>query len=287
MAAMTATPTPAATPTLSRRHAAGTASARGLLFTVLGEFVLPGGGTAWTSAFIDLLGRLGVEQKATRQALMRTAADGWLASERVGRRTCWRLTPAAQRLLSDGAQRIYSFTGAATGWDGRWVLVLARTSESERPTRHVLRTRLSWAGLGNPSPGIWIGPHPERVDEVEQVLTDAGVPDAQVFVGEHRGFGNLRAMVRQAWDLDGIERGYEQFVASFGRRAGDHPLVDVTSLVHTWRGFPFTDPALPETLLPTPWLGVEAAQLFARRHAAWSEAAQREWTALNDPEAGG
>ncbi len=273
MAAMTATPTPSATPTLSRRHAAGTASARGLLFTVLGEFVLPAEGMAWTSAFIDLLRRLGVEPKATRQALMRTAADGWLTS-------------SAQRLLSDGAERIYGFTGAATGWDGRWVLVLARTSESERPTRHVLRTRLSWAGLGNPSPGIWIGTHPERVDEVERVLAEAGVPDAQVFVGAHQGFGDLRAMVRQAWDLDAIERGYEQFVASFDRRAGGDPLVDVTSLVHTWRGFPFTDPALPETLLPTPWLGVAAAQLFARRHAAWSGAAARAWAALNDPDSG-
>ena len=75
----------------ARRCPGGTppapASARGLLFTVLGEFVLPTGGPAWTSAFIDVLGRLGVEEKATRQALMRTAADGWLASERVGRRT--------------------------------------------------------------------------------------------------------------------------------------------------------------------------------------------------------
>ena len=36
-----------AVPALSRRHAAGAASARGLLFTVLGEFVLPAGGWAW------------------------------------------------------------------------------------------------------------------------------------------------------------------------------------------------------------------------------------------------
>ena len=49
-------------PTMSRRHAAGAESARGLLFTVLGEFVLPAGGSAWTSAFIDVLGRLGVEE---------------------------------------------------------------------------------------------------------------------------------------------------------------------------------------------------------------------------------
>jgi phenylacetic acid degradation operon negative regulatory protein len=77
-----ATPAPLAPdplPALSRRHAAGADSARGLLFTVLGEFVLPTGGSAWTSAFIEVFGRLGVEEKAIRQALARTATDPLVA----------------------------------------------------------------------------------------------------------------------------------------------------------------------------------------------------------------
>src|SRR3954454_21606861 len=114
-----ATPTPDAepTPTLSRRHARGAESARGLLLTILGELVLPAGGSALTSAFIGVLGRLGVEEKATRQALMRTAADGWLVSERQGRRTVWTLSPDARRLLTDGADRIYCFHGVQPDWD--------------------------------------------------------------------------------------------------------------------------------------------------------------------------
>ena len=38
---------------------------------MLGEHVLPSGGSARISVFIDVLGRLGVEEKASRQALMR------------------------------------------------------------------------------------------------------------------------------------------------------------------------------------------------------------------------
>ena len=72
----------AAAPTLSRRHAAGAPSARGLLFTLLGEFVLTTDGTAWTSAVLAAFARLGIEEKATRQALMRTAAAGWLEAEK-------------------------------------------------------------------------------------------------------------------------------------------------------------------------------------------------------------
>src|SRR5258708_19924634 len=81
-----------ATPTLSRRHAAGAPSASGLLFTLLGEFVLAGDGTAWTSAVIAAFERLGAEEKATRQALMRTAAAGGLRAEKVGPPTPSHLT---------------------------------------------------------------------------------------------------------------------------------------------------------------------------------------------------
>jgi phenylacetic acid degradation operon negative regulatory protein len=268
-------------PTMSRRHAAGAESARGLLFTVLGEFVLPAGGSAWTSAFIDVLGRLGVEEKATRQALMRTAADGWLASERAGRRTLWRLTPSAERLLTEGTERIYGFSSTRSDWDGRWLLVLARTPQTDRPVRHLLRTRLTWAGLGSPAPGVWVSTHVDRVAEVEEVLAAAGVLDgAQVFVAEHAGHGDVAAMVRQAWDLAGIEEGYRAFLADFTGGAGRDPLTGLVELVHAWRRFPALDPSLPAELLPEQWSGGRAAALFRRRHAAWAAAAAAEWRRL-------
>ena len=271
-----------AAPMMSRRHAAGSASARGLLFTVLGEFVLPAGETAWTSAFIEVLGRLGVEEKAARQALMRTAADGWLKSERVGRRTRWHLTPAAEQLLIDGTQRIYTFTGTAGEWDGQWLIVLARAPETERPTRHLLRTRLAWAGLGSPAPGVWVSPHAARRRAVEQALAEAGAPlDAQIFVGTHVGFGDLHAMVRQAWDLDQIESRYEEFLTRFDRRVRRDPLTATAELVHAWRRFPWIDPALPDELLPTPWSGAAAARLFNRLHARWADTARAEWQEIN------
>src|SRR5215475_6884798 len=162
-------------PALSRRHAAGATSARGLLLTLLGEFVLPGDGTAWTSAVIAAFARLGVEEKATRQALMRTAAAGWLRAERVGRRTRWHLTDAAVVMLTDGAERIYSFTGATLSWDGRWLLVAVRMPDGDRSARHIVRTRLNWAGFGSLGPGLWISTHPEREGEVVQVLREAGL----------------------------------------------------------------------------------------------------------------
>jgi phenylacetic acid degradation operon negative regulatory protein len=269
---------PADQPRLSRRHAAGADSARGLLMTVLGEFVLPAGRPVLTSAFIDVLGRLGIEEKASRQALMRTAADGWLTSRRDGRRTLWELSPTAEQFLTEGAERIYGFTGTQREWDGRWLLVLARTPETERPARHLLRTRLGWAGFGTPAPGVWINTHPDRAKEAERVLDEAGGrDDAQIFLAEHYGGGELSAMVRQAWDLDAIAQSYEEFLADFARQPSSDPLARLVQLVHAWRRFPLIDPALPRELLPARWIGVRAAKLFHRQHAMWSAEANAEW----------
>ena len=268
-------------PTLSRRHAAGAVSARGLLFTVLGEFVLPTGGSAWTSAVIETFGRLGVEEKASRQALARTAADGWIRPERRGRRTRWSLTPDGDRLLTEGTERIYAFAGSQRSWDGSWLLVLARVPEHDRPARHVLRTRLSWAGLGSPAPGVWITTHTERSAEVGQVLRQAGVTDGQIFAAAHRGGGELATLVGQAWDLPAIEQQYEAFLAEFALAAAPDPLTRLIELVHAWRRFPSIDPGLPAQLLPRGWSGATAATLFASRHSDWSAAAVKQWTRLN------
>jgi len=271
------------TPALSRRHAAGAPSARGLLFTLLGEFVLPGGGTAWTSAVLAALARLGIEEKTTRQALMRTAASGWLDAEKAGRRTRWRLTASAQKMLTEGADRIYSFAGPAESWDGRWLLVYARIPESDRRARHVVRSRLSWAGFGSLGPGLWISPHPGRENEAISVLREAGVAaDAHVFVARRSGLAEVPTMVAEAWDLGAIEEQYEAFLEEFRAAAPADVLARQIELVHAWRRFPAVDPALPRELLPARWSGLKAAQLFADRQQRWSAGAKREWTRLND-----
>lgn len=242
-----------------------------LLVTVLGELVLPAGGSALTSTFIDVLGRVGMEEKAVRQALMRAARDGWLESERTGRRTLWTLTPSTAKFLSEGAERIYGFTASQSDWDGRWLQLLARAPESDRRARHILRTRLTWAGFGSPAPGVWLTTHLDRAAEASRVLDEAGVRDeAQLFLATHYGGAGLAALVRQAWDLDAIGAAYEAFIAEFSDPSPADRLARLVQLVHAWRRFPLLDPALPLDLLPADWSGTRAAALFTSRHATFS-----------------
>ena len=69
-----------------RRRSVGAPAARSLLLTVLGEYLLPRGEPVWQETLVNALTALGYTSQAARQALARSAREGWLASERRGRR---------------------------------------------------------------------------------------------------------------------------------------------------------------------------------------------------------
>lgn len=271
-------------PALSRRRELGATSARSLLLTVLGEFVLPRAEPVWTQALLDVLGGLGVESKSARQALARTAAEGLLVSDRAGRRVRWSLTTAGRRLLTDGAARIYGFGHSDRIWDGHWLVLLISVPESRRQLRHRLRTRLAWAGLGSPAAGVWLSPDPGKQDEVAGVVDDLGLGGVtSSFVGPFGTIGSEHDVVALAWDLAEVEAAYERFLREFGAADPSTPgdaLRQQIHLVHAWRRFPFLDPQLPTALLPADWAGARAADLFTTQHNRWHGPAQHQWDRL-------
>jgi phenylacetic acid degradation operon negative regulatory protein len=271
----------ATAPALSRRHTVGVASARSWLLTVLGEFVLPSDRPAWTSSIVATLAGLGLEEKASRQALARTAADGLIRAERVGRRARWHLTDPGRLLLTGGAQRIYSFGTRTSTWDGRWLVLAVAVPESQRELRHRLRTRMTWAGFGSPAPNLWVSPDADREAEAQGLLDELGLAAAALsFTGPFAGIGSPQHLVRQAWNLDDVATRYRQFLGQFaGLRPGPGQLCLLAQirLVHEWRRFPFLDPQLPPQLLPPRWIGARAAAVFHDRHTAWHDSAQTYW----------
>ncbi|XVQ07049.1 PaaX family transcriptional regulator [Spirillospora sp. CA-255316] len=273
-----------AVPAVPRRRQAGSRSAQSLLMSVFGEYALPHGEPVWTSTLLHVLSGLGVEEKSARQALTRMAGNGWIASERTGRRVRWALTGPGRAMLSEGAERIYSFGRERESWDGRWLVLLASVPESKRELRHQLRNGLTWAGLGSPAPGVWISPHASREAEAKQVVEGLGLESAVLsFCGPFIGIGSERAMVEQAWHLDDLAAAYEGFVREFaGLRPapGDQVLLAQIRLVHEWRRFPRFDPQLPLELLPPHWIGIRAANVFNDLHRQWQDAAQARWAEL-------
>lgn len=268
----------------SRRREVAATSARSLLLTVLGEFVLPGGEPVWTQTLLDALGLVGVEEKSARQALARTAADDVVVSERSGRRVRWSLTPAGRRLLSEGAARIYGHGTRREAWDGRWLVLVVSVPEAQRALRHQLRTQLAWAGLGSPAPGVWVCPDATRVDEAHRALVDVGLDSSALVVvgGTHGGLSDAE-LVAQAWDLREVEARYGEFVEQFADLVpapDGGTLAAQVRLVDAWRRFPFLDPQLPAELLPEDWVGARAAEVFHARHEAWAPGAQAAFAQL-------
>jgi phenylacetic acid degradation operon negative regulatory protein len=272
---------PAVIPSMSRRHQLGDPSTRSLLMTILGEFVQPSDHQVWTATLVHALTTLGIEEGSARQALARTAADGWLSSHRVGRRARWVLTEAGRRLLVEGAHRIYTFGSGEPSWDGHWLVVFVSIPESMRVLRQKLRAQLTWAGFGSPSPGVWISPRTAVAEEAKQILDNLELSSkALSFVAEYGALGSERDMVTAAWDLTEIDCRYREFIDEFSKlepQTPDDVFVAQIRLVHEWRRFPFLDPQLPPELLPSQWSGTAAARLFHDQHDRWHDRAQRRW----------
>jgi phenylacetic acid degradation operon negative regulatory protein len=183
-----------------RRRSVGPPAARSMLLTVLGEYVLPAPDGVWQETLIGALTALDYKTQAARQALARSVTGGWLRTERHGRRARVHLTGEAREMLSTGAERIYSF-GAPWEWDGRWLLVVVRVPEERRDVRHLIRSRLAWAGFGSLGNGLWITPHAEREAEVRRDLPAA---ELLSFRAEFGSIGDPAKVVADAWDLDDV-----------------------------------------------------------------------------------
>jgi phenylacetic acid degradation operon negative regulatory protein len=254
-------------------------SAKSLLNTVLGEFVYRAGGAAWTSTFLEALAMLGVEEKAARQALARSATEGWLDRVREGRRVRWQLTPAGTQRCRDGTARISAFGSTRRSWDGQWLLLIVSVPEEQRALGHRLRRRLTWAGFGSLGQGTWITPHTDLEDEATRILDELGtLPHTLSFVSRFGGIGLEGDLVAQAWDIGELADRYREFMDRFRKvrtRDDAGAFVAQTRLVHEWRRFAFLDPVLPAALLPASWIGAQAKRLYDERSASWLPAGQR------------
>lgn len=270
-----------------RRRSVGAPAARSLLLTVLGEYVLPRPGGVWQETLVAALVSLGYTRQAARQALSRSTRDGWLATERRGRRARMTLGPRTSELLRSGAERIYTF-GEPWQWDGRWLIVVLRVPEKSRAVRHQLRSRLAWTGLGSLGGGVWLTPHVEREQELAAAIDEAPEAEARSFVAEFGAIGSPRQLIADAWDLERVSRQYVVFIEDFsGVRAlaPEACFRQQTLLVHAWRKFPFLDPDLPAELLPRGWPRRQAHDLFLSSHDRWRAKAEEYFAKLEgDPE---
>jgi phenylacetic acid degradation operon negative regulatory protein len=271
-------------PSQSTPSGGSSRTARTFLLTVLGDAVMPGSRRVQQETLVSALGALDISVPAARQVTSRATRDGWLTSERVGRRSLMTISDSAAEMFATGRSRMMEF-GETRSWDERWLLVTLTVHEDRREVRHHFRTELGWLGFGSLGNGVWISPHASNEAAALRLFQSReGLKDAYVFVTNTPVTHTPRDIARTAWDLDRLLRRYTDFDKRFSALSPTTPQETFAAwieLLTAWRHFPLVDPELPDSLLPAGWPRADAYRLFHRRHDEWAARARDYFLSLD------
>ena len=247
-----------------------------LIISLFGDVVTQHGGVIWLGSLVEALGELGLDERLIRTSTFRLVKDGWLSSDRIGRRSFYSFSSSGRREYDRVAGRIYARHPAK--WDGNWTLVLplAVPDELKEPFRKTLR----WQGFGVLATNVYAHPGSERAG-LDDALTELDLQDAAVVMNAGTDFQHsgrlLRDVLWHNWNLEALESRYRSFVATY------RPILSICDsaslsaldafsirqmLVHDYRRVLLHDTDLPVELLPDDWPGIEARSLAADLYRA-------------------
>ncbi|MDJ0917972.1 MAG: phenylacetic acid degradation operon negative regulatory protein PaaX [Woeseiaceae bacterium] len=270
-----------------------TVRAGSLITTVFGDAIAPRGGRVWLGSLIKLMNEFGISERLVRTSVFRLVKDGWLQSNQSGRRSYYSLTDSGRQRFEVATHRIYA--EPAANWDGRWTLLLL--SGLETADKEVARRDFGWLGFGALSANLLAHPAPDESD-LKMTVRRLGLDDTLVILSGETvdGSAAMRAQARSAWNLDDIDRRYEDFVAMFSdalkavakanATGGKTAFILRTLLIQEYRKILLRDPQLPAALLPSTWHGRSAYQLCVTLYRDVFEAADGYLTEVMETEHG-
>jgi phenylacetic acid degradation operon negative regulatory protein len=273
--------------TATRRRADGGPSARSLLISVLGQWVGPSDTPVWTATLVGALEALGVEERAARQAVNRTAADGWLEGESIGRYTRWRLTASGLRMIGSAVPRVQRSIVADPAWDGTFLLLALTGAAPDRAARDRLAVGLDFEGFGALGPGLWVAVTEGAREGGGSVLDSCGLSEQALLFSATtiEGAETPAEVVAMAWDLETAAEAHQAFLDEFDGvvPADDREAFALrTRMAHDWRHLLSVDPSRPPELLPADWAGTRARAVFQRDFADWAAGATSYYTRLSE-----
>ncbi|HTD29931.1 MAG TPA: phenylacetic acid degradation operon negative regulatory protein PaaX [Steroidobacteraceae bacterium] len=249
-----------------------------LLVTIFGDAIAPRGGIVTLGSLIRLAAPFGLSERLVRTAAARLAREGWLAAERSGRRSEYRLSRAGAVRFAEATRRIYA--PAPPGWDGRWTLLMLPAA-GRRPAQ--LREGLKWLGFGQLSAAVFAHPGTTPGEARRWLLKMPGAADALLLHAQGVDAASERRLAAQGWDLAQLGRRYQRFLERFqpllpilqrGGISAERAFLVRTLLIHEYRKIHLQDPLLPLKLLPADWVGRRAYELTRGLYAAVVAAAE-------------
>jgi len=245
---------------------------KSLIATVFGDSIASCASGVWLGELIELLLPFDVNERLVRTSSFRLAEEGWLESDRDGRRSRYSLTALGKRRFAHAYRRIY--TPPPTSWNGEWTLVVMSKGGNGIAERSELRRELEWEGFGPLAPGVYAHPCAD-LRMLGEILDQLGLSQRAVVLSA-RDLAGLSArpataLAEECWNLDAVRLQYREFLARFEPLAGlcasgksftpKTAFVVQTLLIHSFRRVSLHDPRLPAALLPTDWPGHAAYEL--------------------------
>jgi phenylacetic acid degradation operon negative regulatory protein len=249
-----------------------------LLVTIFGDAIAPRGGIVTLGSLIRLAAPFGLSERLVRTAAARLAREGWLAAERSGRRSEYRLSRVGAVRFAEATRRIYA--PAPPRWDGRWTLLMLPAGR-RRPAQ--LREGLKWLGFGQLSAAVFAHPGTTPEEARRWLLKMPGAADALLLHAQGVDAASERRLAAQGWDLAQLGRRYQRFLERFqpllpilqrGGMSAERAFLVRTLLIHEYRKIHLQDPLLPLKLLPADWVGRRAYELTRALYAAVVAAAE-------------
>jgi len=244
-----------------------------LIVSLFGDVVSQHGNVIWLGSLLEALEALGVNPRLVRTSVFRLVKDGWLESERVGRRSYYRFSSFGLHEYERAARRIYALEHKE--WHGRWQILIPLALPEKN--REGLRRSLWWQGFRLIAPGTYARPGDSDralLETLEEFGASQQVLLMDADTAPVTSFRMVREVVQECWKLDEVAMDYRQFIQRFspllkflsGGRAlqPSSAFIARTLLVHDYRRVLLRDTPLPAELLPPAWPG-EAAKLITRQ----------------------
>lgn len=254
-----------------------------LIISLFGDVVTQHGGVIWLGSMVEALAQLGLDERLVRTSAFRLVQDGWLDTDKLGRRSFYRFSERGLREYQRVERRIYA--RELPPWDGRWTLLIPVSVPEE--SRDAFRRAMDWQGFGTLAPNLYAHPGAERAG-VDAALRDLGLQDGVVEMEATTEALQSKRLINDVlwdnWDLASLEAHYQAFeqrFRPFERKGLTQSLDDRDCfvlrqlVVHDYRRVLLHDTDLPPELLPSRWPGTRARTLAADLYKGVSEGSER------------
>jgi phenylacetic acid degradation operon negative regulatory protein len=218
-------------------------------------------------SLVSTMERFKLNSRQIRTAVFRLVQNGWLESERFGRRSIYGLSALGIQDYGRATSQIYR--SKYKPWNGQWT-ILACNKEDFFDYAN-FRKQLYWLGFGELHGGTFVHPNLDIVAFNQLVAEFRVVDQIATWDGQLTSTLEGSSVLLEAWDFTDLRARFEKFLSRFSVLMSDmseeewsvpvNSFVVRVLLIHEYRRILLQVADLPEAIFPENWPGIAAMSL--------------------------